>query len=67
MFYIKLIHQSKKNALSMNQYPINKASDSLSILISLLSPKIFSLRGMPPTLSFYADPSAKSQNPSSQE
>ena len=50
LFYIKLIHQSKKNAPSMNQYPINTAPDSLSLLIGLLSPKIFNLRSLPPTL-----------------
>ena len=51
----------------MNQYPLNTALDSLSLLIGLLSQKIFSLRGMPPTLSFCAEPKAKSQNPSSKE
>ena len=67
LFYIKLMHQSKKNAHSANQYPINTAPDSLSLLIGFLSPKIFNLRSLPPTLSFCAEPKAKSQNPLFQE
>ena len=34
LFYIKLMHQSKKNAHSANQYPINTATDSQSILMA---------------------------------
>ena len=40
----------------MNKYPINKAQDSLSILIGLLGSKIFSLRGMSLKLSFCGEP-----------
>ena len=35
--------------------------------VGLLSPKTYTLTGMPPTLSFCAKPKAKSQNPSSQK
>ena len=59
LFYIKLMHQSKKNAHSANQYPINTAPDSLSLLIGFLSPKIFNLRSLPPTLSFCAEPNGE--------
>ena len=57
LFYIKLMHQSKKNAHSANQYPINTALDSL--LVGFLSPKTFNLRSMPPTLSFCAEPKSE--------
>ena len=33
LFYIKLMNQSKNYAPSINQYPLNTAPDSLSLLI----------------------------------
>ncbi|MEC7563815.1 MAG: hypothetical protein VX662_08935, partial [SAR324 cluster bacterium] len=42
-----------------------KATDFL--WVGLLSPKTYTLTGMPPTLSFCAKPKAKSQNPSSKK
>ena len=62
-------HHSKNNWHRINPKPMHTAStqsiytasDFLSVGFS--NPKIFTLRCMPPTLSFCAEPKAKSQNP----
>ena len=64
-------HHSKNNWHRINPKPMHTvstqsiytASDFLSV--GFLSLKTITLRSMPPTLSFCAEPKAKSQNPSS--